>query len=114
METTCALRVCTTCAGGSLAICDRIIRDAGLTSRVTVLGQECLNRCQKPLAIAIQGSESATYVFDGLDLEKDAPDLVETLLAYLDTPGGWIEDARRCGRLRHRLCARVLPISVKD
>lgn len=103
------LRVCATCAPETVAQCSRIVTEAGLADQVAVRGQDCLNRCSAPVALALQGAGRVSYVFDGVDLETDASDLAATLRTYLAAPQGWIADARPCGRLRHRLCTRLLP-----
>jgi len=46
-------------------------------------------------------------VFSGVDLNHDATDVVRTCQAYLESHKGWIKDARPCGRLRHKLRAKV-------
>ncbi len=103
------LRVCTSCAEGTLDTCQSLVAQAGLSDRVSVRGQECLNRCPEPVAMAVQGTGRVTYIFDGLDPVADSADLIATLRTYLAATDGWIEDARPCGRLRFRLCARLLP-----
>ncbi|MGV6847662.1 MAG: DUF1636 family protein [Marinibacterium sp.] len=103
------LRVCTGCAEGSVDLCARLIADARLDRRVAVRGQDCLNCCARPVALALQGEGRITYVFDGLDLGTDGDDVVATLRAYLERSDGAIVDARACGRLRHCLRARILP-----
>lgn len=66
-----------------------------------------MNGCARPVSLALQSPERATYFFGGVDLEADVADIVATLRAYLDAPKGWIEDARPCGRLRFCLVGRV-------
>lgn len=74
---------------------------------VEVRGQDCLNACPKPQAMALQGSGRAVYVFDGVDPEADRDDILATLHSYLAARDGWIEDAETCGRLRFCLRSRV-------
>ncbi len=68
---------------------------------------DCLGACEAPITVALQGEGMASYVFSGLSGAEDVPDLVETCRLYAESPQGWIEDARRCGRLRHLLRARL-------
>ena len=68
---------------------------------------DCMGACETPLAVALQGKGMASYVFSGLSGPEDVPDLVETCRLYAESPQGWIEDARRCGRLRYLLRARL-------
>lgn len=67
----------------------------------------CLDRCEAPVALAMQSTGGAGYIFSGIDLAKDRRDIIETCRAYLESPNGWIEDARPCGRLRFCLAARL-------
>lgn len=55
----------------------------------------------------LQAPGGASYVFEGIDLARDRADVLATLRAYLAAPGGWIEDARPCGRLRFCLKVRL-------
>ena len=68
---------------------------------------ECMGSCEKPIAVALQGKGMASYVFSGLSGTEDVPDLVETCRLYVENPEGRIEDARRCGRIRYLLRARL-------
>jgi len=74
---------------------------------VEIRETDCLGPCDEPIALALQGSGMATYVFVGIDLVEDAEDIQATCRVYLSSPQGWIEDARPCGRLRHCLKTRV-------
>jgi predicted metal-binding protein len=102
------LHLCAPCLSDSAAEAAagvaRAVGAAGLAARVE-LGP-CLGPCGRPVALALQGN-GATCVFAGLRLPGDAEDLVATCRAYRDARGGWIEDARPCGRLRFCLHARV-------
>ena len=74
---------------------------------VSIRTAECLGACQSPVSLALQGPGLATYLFAGVDPGSDASDIANTCRTYLDSPRGWIEDARPCGRLRHCLRARI-------
>jgi len=43
----------------------------------------------------------------GIEMARDAEDLVKTCKLYLEAHKGWIKDARPCGRLRHKLRTRI-------
>ncbi len=88
------------------------LRDAGLSESVSIRYTSCMNACDDPIAIALQDATCATYVFAGILADGDQADIVETCRAYLNSPGGWIEDARVCGRLRDCLKARVPAIQA--
>ena len=68
---------------------------------------DCMGACEAPITVALQGRGMASYVFSGLRGMDDVPDLVETCRLYAEDPQGRIEDARRCGRLRYLLRARL-------
>lgn len=83
----------------------KALRDAGID--IDVAYAECLGCCATPVAIALQGDGLASYVFAGLTGIEDIGDIVATCRTWRDSPDGWIEDARACGRLRHLLRARL-------
>ena len=95
------LHICGDCPGADLSVLEGI-----LPTGVLVLKAPCLNACDKPVAVTFQGS-GAAYVFHGINPAADAADIAATAQTYLDSPEGWIEDARPCGRLRFCLRARL-------
>lgn len=99
------IRLCVTCDGADIAGLQVAVEAAGLDARVEP--QDCMNACAKPVSLAVQGAGRATYFFAEVDPVADRADILATLRAYLDAPGGWIEDARVCGRLRYCLQGRV-------
>ena len=74
---------------------------------VSIRTAECMGACQSPVSLALQGPGRATYLFADVEPGNDASDIAKTCRTYLDSPRGWIEDARPCGRLRHCLRARI-------
>lgn len=86
---------------------ESILDDAKLSDALKVSSVECMGACDTPLALALQGTQRATYLFAGIDVKSDKDDIVATCRTYLDSPAGWIEDARPCGRLRLCLRARI-------
>lgn len=106
------LLLCATCAGdddraAALEVIRAALRRAGLEDRVALALQDCMGACDAPVTLGLQGRGRASYVFAGLDPVRDAADIARTCRACLDAPGGWIEDARGCGRLRLCLRARL-------
>ena len=89
---------------------------SGLAQKFSVRWVDCMNVCDEPVTIALQGKTKATYVFAGVFLNTDINDIVATCQAYLAADGGWIDDARPCGRLRHCLKSRIpaLPKAIPD
>ena len=107
------LRLCSTCDPADFAGAQQRLQAAldaaGLNTEVRE--QACMNACAEPVSLALQGHGKATYLFAGLQLLSDQEDIVMTVRAYLQSPGGWIEDATQCGRLRHCLKGRVPTLS---
>lgn len=98
------LLICSTCAGPGEALAnavrDRI--DAGWEIEM----HECLSVCDEPVAMGVQATGKATYVFSGLT-DSDANDVAGFAKLYDEDADGWIADARPAGRLRFCLKARV-------
>jgi len=80
---------------------------ADLTADFTVTTAKDIAQCAAPWSLALQGVGRASYVFCGLNFPEDIADLMATCRCYLSAPGGWIEDARPCGRLRFCLRTRI-------
>ena len=87
------------------------LQTSGLAQVFSVRWVDCMNVCDEPVTIALQGKTKATYVFAGVSLNTDINDIVTTCQAYLAANSGWIEDARPCGRLRHCLKSRIPALS---
>ncbi|TNF19409.1 MAG: DUF1636 domain-containing protein [Rhodobacteraceae bacterium] len=103
------LTLCRSCAPetvpAQLSALESAFVKAGLPVRLR--GQECLNSCARPQAMALQGAGRATYVFHAVDPAADIDDIVATVRTYLAAEQGWITDAMACGRLRLCLRARI-------
>ena len=81
--------------------------DTDLPGQVSVALSPCIKRCETPIAMTLQSKDGAGYVFAGIQPETDTADIVATCQAYLNSPDGWIKDARPCGRLRFCLTTRL-------
>lgn len=107
------LHLCATCDAGGFSDAQNALQmaldAAGL--QADVVAQPCMNACAEPVSLALQSQGGATYFFAGLDPAKDQADIVATVSAYCKSPGGWIEDATACGRLRQCLKGRVPALS---
>ena len=100
------LRLCEECGGESGALAEALAtRD--FAEPVHLESGGCMNGCAAPVSMALQGTDRATYFFSGVDPATDIADILATVGAYIEAPGGWIADARRCGRLRLCLVGRV-------
>lgn len=96
------LHLCATCQAGVETAPLRAALPEGAELRL----HDCLNACGNPVALSFQGC-GASYLFAGVDPVADAPDIAATARAYMAAPGGVIEDARPCGRLRFCLIGRL-------
>ncbi len=94
--------ICETCAGRGVELAAAI----GELDGWEVVMHPCLSVCDEPVAMSVQGTDAATYVFAGLT-EADAADVRSFAKLYDDAQAGWIEDARPAGRLRFCLKTRV-------
>ena len=105
------MRVCSACLPEDQKQALSCVADAAsnsaLNSRVQIKSISCGDTCKSPARLWMQSERGAAYTFDGIDLITDQADILATAATYLDSPKGWIEDARPCGRLRFCLTARI-------
>lgn len=106
------LLICDSCAGTRDRAAERdavqaALTRVGLDHSVEVAAHACFSGCEAPTAMVLQGQGMASYVFAGVDMVADAEEIAATCQTYLNSPSGWIEDARPCGRLRMCLRARI-------
>jgi predicted metal-binding protein len=109
------LLLCSTCAGERRAdqdAIDQALNDQGLSAQVQVALVACMGACEQPVSVGLQGAGRASYVFADVSPQQDAGDIARTCETYLNSPAGWIEDARPCGRLRDCLRARLPAIGA--
>lgn len=107
------LHLCQTCEPEQASAALQALQDAVDLAELSaeVRPQSCMNACSVPVSLSLQGEGRATYFFTGVQPETDTADIVNTVRLYLESPGGWIEDARPCGRLRLCLSGRVPALS---
>lgn len=98
--------ICGTCAEGRGAAFAEELRNH-IPDRVAVQVVECLNVCDKPVAMALRGPGKDVYLFSGVLPETDLDDTVALARLYSAAEGGAITDARPAGRLRLCLLGRV-------
>ena len=79
----------------------------GLGDAVDLASADCMGACAEPVSLALQGEGRASYLFSGVSPLEDVADILATCREYLAAPGGWIVDARPCGRLRLCLKGRI-------
>lgn len=106
---TARILLCETCEGADPGAPGRLraaLAEAGFQD-IRVETVACMGGCAAPQTLALEGDGLATFVFDGVDPDADRADILATAQAWRASPGGWIENALACGRLRERLRARV-------
>jgi predicted metal-binding protein len=108
--------VCTLCQpqaapvppGPALIARLRAALDSALTGHShEVTGVECLAACDHPCAIAWQAPGKATWLFGGIDPERDLADLTAFAALYQRLDDGWCRAAERPGRLAQAALARI-------
>ncbi len=98
--------ICASCGQGQgAAFAARL--GARIPGQVEVRTVDCLNVCDRPVALALRGRGKDVYLFSGVDPESDLDDAVALARLYQEAPTGVIEDARPAGRLRYCLVGRV-------
>lgn len=109
------LLLCATCDGADRSAdrgaVEQALDERGLAEFVRVAMVDCMGACESPVSLGLQGVGRASYVFAGVQPQRDGADIARTCQTYLDAPAGGIEDARGCGRLRDCLRARLPAIS---
>ena len=103
------LVICDTCAalGDTAKGADWAKTLRGVVKGVEVKTVSCLNICDRPVSLAVQGKGKPTYVFGDTDPDTDTDNLISLLELYQSAPKGDITDARSIGRLRHCLVAKI-------
>ena len=120
-ETATTIYVCMTCrrAGEPEGEPDPGLRLARATSRaaegtgVTVRRVRCLANCNRGLSAAIRRDGAWTYVFGGLDPDRDASALVEGALLFAEAADTIMPWRGRPEVLKRGLIARVPPINFE-
>ena len=79
------------------------LEGAGVEGVETV---ECMNQCDRPVALALRGTGKDVYLFAGVG-GGDVVDAVALARLYREAAAGRIADARAAGRLRMCLVGRV-------
>jgi predicted metal-binding protein len=81
---------------------------------VTVRQIRCLANCNRACSAAIRRDGAWTYVFGGLDPERDAPALIEGAKLFATAADGLMPWRGRPDILKRGLIARVPPIDFEE
>jgi predicted metal-binding protein len=81
---------------------------------VTVRQVRCLANCSRALSAAIRRDDAWTYVFGGLDPDRDAAALIEGARLFARASDGLMPWRGRPEILKRGLIARVPPIDFEE
>ena len=80
---------------------------AGIPNDFQISGVACMAGCERPCAVAYQGTDKATYLFGDIDPETDVEALVAFAQQYAELLDGWCSSLDRPFKLRQSTLARV-------
>ncbi|WP_226782090.1 DUF1636 family protein [Oceaniglobus trochenteri] len=98
--------ICRSCQAGGRALGAALIDALGVPGGYALRQVDCMTMCGEPVSLAFRSPGKATYLFSGVNA-GDCADIHGFAELYAQAPDGWIEDARRAGRLRLCLKGRV-------
>ena len=98
--------------GSALAEATR--RAAAGSDDISVLRVRCLGNCSRGLSAAIRCESTWTYVFGGLDAERDGPSLIVGAQLLARATDGIMPWRGRPDCLKRGLIARVPPINFRE
>jgi hypothetical protein len=78
---------------------------------VNVLRVRCLGNCNRGLSAAIRRENAWTYVFGGLDAQRDGPTLIAGARLFAESTDGLMPWRGRPDPLKRGLIARMPPLS---
>lgn len=116
---TVTLHVCTTCKAGrpvpegQATPGQRLyhaLRQAGAPEGVRIVPAECLSACDHGCNIALTGPGRWSYVYRGLDPDRDVADILSGAAAYAATSDGLVPWRERPVIFRKQSLARIPPM----
>jgi predicted metal-binding protein len=87
---------------------------AAAADNILVLRVRCLGNCSRGLSAAIRCENTWTYVFGGLDPERDGPSLIMGAQLLAQASDGIMPWRGRPESLKRGLIARIPPISFRE
>ena len=76
---------------------------------IEVVAHECLGACPRRGRASLAGPGRWSWLFAGLDAERDVPVLCEFVARWLAAPQGLVDKAHRGATLRPKILGRVPP-----
>ena len=86
------------------------IADSAINDRVDVKPTECLSVCPRPCGFAVSLPGAWTYLFGDQKPAESAPEVLDCIALYLDSPDGFMPRSQRPKSLRGSILGRVPPI----
>ncbi|GAB4388248.1 DUF1636 family protein [Albidovulum sp.] len=117
------LYVCTTCRMGRADPAEgprpgarllAALQAAGAPDGVRIRPVECLSACDHGCNIALAGPGRWSYVYRGLDPDRDVPDILAGVAAYARTPDGLVPWRERPVIFRKQSLARIPPMESPE
>jgi predicted metal-binding protein len=99
--------------GSALADATTTLAAAG-TDDISVLRVRCLGNCGRGLSAAIRCENTWTYIFGGLDPERDGPSLIMGAQLLAQSTDGIMPWRGRPESLKRGLIARIPPINFRE
>ena len=96
------------------ALADATARAAAGADDISVLRIRCLGNCRRGLSAAIRCENTWTYIFGGLDAERDGPSLILGAQLLAQTTDGIMPWRGRPECLKRGLVARIPPIDFRE
>ena len=96
------------------ALADATTLAAVGTDDISVLRVRCLGNCARGLSAAIRCENAWTYIFGGLDPERDGPSLIMGAQLLARSTDGIMPWRGRPESLKRGLIARIPPINFRE
>jgi predicted metal-binding protein len=97
--------------GSALAVATTL---AAAADDISVLRVRCLGNCSRGLSAAIRCEHSWTYLFGGLDPQRDGPSLILGAQLLAQATDGIMPWRGRPESLKRGLIARIPPINFRE
>ena len=91
------------------ALAQAALHALGAALDIEVKRVQCLGNCQRGLSAAIRRDKAWTYIFGGLDPERDGPTLIAGARLFAGSTDGLMPWKGRPDPLKRGLIARVPP-----
>jgi predicted metal-binding protein len=96
------------------ALADATTLAAADADDISVLRVRCLGNCSRGLSAAIRCEHTWTYIFGGLDPQRDGPSLILGAQLLAQAPDGIMPWRGRPESLKRGLIARIPPIHFRE